>query len=295
MSDPFSIAGQWFKGNLHVHTTASDGRMTPQETVASYAEHGYDFLSITDHEAVTETAGLDDKGMLLIPGIELGGGRTDLDSSYHMVAIGAKGPMEYDTQWSAQKLIDYGTENAEFVFMAHPYWLSLTLADMIDLDGCIGLEVYNTFCHHDVGRGESGELWDDLLARDKRMLGFAVDDAHGAELDAWIGYIMVKAPACEYDDIIEAIKAGSFYSSNGPTISNIKREGDRLLVECSPCQEVCAVCPAPGLGGTNWRTEQKPPLTEIELQLFEGSDPVRIECIDAEGNKAWSNPMWLPD
>ena len=39
----------WFRGNLHTHTTVSDGRKTPDETAAIYRAAGYDFLALTDH------------------------------------------------------------------------------------------------------------------------------------------------------------------------------------------------------------------------------------------------------
>ena len=39
----------WYKGNLHTHTTNSDGAYTPEETIALYKSKGYDFLALTDH------------------------------------------------------------------------------------------------------------------------------------------------------------------------------------------------------------------------------------------------------
>src|SRR6266404_4048590 len=38
------------KGNLHTHTTFSDGRLPADQVVARYRELGYDFLAITDHD-----------------------------------------------------------------------------------------------------------------------------------------------------------------------------------------------------------------------------------------------------
>lgn len=38
------------RGNLHAHTTWSDGVRTPSALVAEYEARGYDFLAITDHE-----------------------------------------------------------------------------------------------------------------------------------------------------------------------------------------------------------------------------------------------------
>jgi hypothetical protein len=38
------------RGNLHAHTTFSDGVRSPQALVEEYEARGYDFLAITDHE-----------------------------------------------------------------------------------------------------------------------------------------------------------------------------------------------------------------------------------------------------
>jgi hypothetical protein len=64
------------KGNLHAHTTFSDGRRPVAEVIARYREMGYGFLAITDHE---NRVGDDywfnipsgDDRLLVLPGIEL--------------------------------------------------------------------------------------------------------------------------------------------------------------------------------------------------------------------------------
>ena len=38
------------RGNLHAHTTFSDGVRAPEALIAEYEALGYDFLAITDHE-----------------------------------------------------------------------------------------------------------------------------------------------------------------------------------------------------------------------------------------------------
>jgi hypothetical protein len=40
---------RWYKGNTHTHTLWSDGDAAPELAVSWYKEHGYDFLSLTDH------------------------------------------------------------------------------------------------------------------------------------------------------------------------------------------------------------------------------------------------------
>lgn len=42
-------ADQWFKGNTHTHTLWSDGNDFPEMVVDWYAQRGYQFLAITDH------------------------------------------------------------------------------------------------------------------------------------------------------------------------------------------------------------------------------------------------------
>ena len=44
--------GNWYKGNLHMHTTVSDGELDPVEAISVYREAGYDFIAITDHRKV---------------------------------------------------------------------------------------------------------------------------------------------------------------------------------------------------------------------------------------------------
>ena len=41
------------KGNLHTHTTESDGRLSPQQTIDEYHQRGYGVLAITDHDRNT--------------------------------------------------------------------------------------------------------------------------------------------------------------------------------------------------------------------------------------------------
>ena len=38
------------RGNLHAHTTFSDGVLPPHRLIAEYEARGYDFLAITDHD-----------------------------------------------------------------------------------------------------------------------------------------------------------------------------------------------------------------------------------------------------
>jgi hypothetical protein len=34
------------------------------------------------------------------------------------------------------------------------------------------------------------------------------------------------------------------------------------------------------------------PLTEVTLPLSPDWNPIRLECVDERGRKAWTNPFW---
>jgi len=47
--DPFSAPGKFWRGNLHTHSTRSDGVLDPDEVARCYQLEEYDFLVMTDH------------------------------------------------------------------------------------------------------------------------------------------------------------------------------------------------------------------------------------------------------
>jgi predicted metal-dependent phosphoesterase TrpH len=64
------------QADLHVHSTASDGRLTPAEVVQEAARRGLKFMSLTDHDTVDGiapalVAAKSFPGLKLIPGVEI--------------------------------------------------------------------------------------------------------------------------------------------------------------------------------------------------------------------------------
>ena len=49
MTTAFTAPGRFFRGNLHTHSTLSDGRLEPEEVCRRYRAEGYDFIALTDH------------------------------------------------------------------------------------------------------------------------------------------------------------------------------------------------------------------------------------------------------
>ena len=44
--------GNFYKANLHCHTTVSDGKRTPEEIKELYMRNGYSIVAYTDHEVL---------------------------------------------------------------------------------------------------------------------------------------------------------------------------------------------------------------------------------------------------
>ena len=50
------VAEAFLRGNLHTHSTRSDGDSDPAVVYAWYRDHGYAFVAMTDHNSVTDPA-----------------------------------------------------------------------------------------------------------------------------------------------------------------------------------------------------------------------------------------------
>ena len=57
--------------DLHVHTTASDGKLSPQEVVGKAFRDGVEVLSITDHDTLEGMERFTPEGVIFIPGVEI--------------------------------------------------------------------------------------------------------------------------------------------------------------------------------------------------------------------------------
>lgn len=299
--DPFKAPGRWCRGNIHAHTTVSDGTRTPEDLVEMYRGAGYDFLSITDHSVVADTGGLGSRGFLLVPGEEICVGRSHAGTLYHLVALGVDETLpftDFDRGLDPQLVVDHVNEIGGIPILAHPYWSGLSHGDMMALDGYHGVEIYNTSCEYERNTGLSASHIDGVLVAGRRPMIYAVDDHHGADrptmpLDACGAWISVKAPSLSCDAIMQSIKDGLFYSSTGPEIKNLVIVDDGVItVECSPVKTISFVS-TPSLGMKFHAMDE--PLTAAAYPGRPGETYVRVEVTDYMGRTAWSNPIHNTD
>ena len=61
----------FYKANMHCHTTNSDGRATPEKIKEEYMKRGYSIVAYTDHEHIINNSHLTDENFVAITGFEM--------------------------------------------------------------------------------------------------------------------------------------------------------------------------------------------------------------------------------
>lgn len=277
---------KWYKGNLHLHTTLSDGRLDPSEAFRLYRDHGYDFIARTDHWVWGAQDSFE--GMTILSGCEYNIDGNVRDGVYHMLAVG----METDPGISRDRADPRSVVEAVHAAggvcgLAHPAW-SLNTPEMIaDLSGADFTEIYNSVSAPPRNcRPYSGYVLD-LAAVQGCMLPLAAtDDTHFyiEGYDACVSFIYLQADSCEPGDLVDALRNGRFYASQGPRL-DWRREGDRLIFDMSPVREIAWFNDRPWMDG---RTVAGGEITHAEYTFHPKDSFVRAEIRDAEGRYAWS-------
>ncbi|HWT07532.1 MAG TPA: hypothetical protein VN329_00100 [Roseomonas sp.] len=296
MTDPaFASPGRFWKGNIHTHSTVSDGKRSPEAVCATYREAGYDFLALTDHFMakygfpIVDTRPFRTPGFTTILGAELHAPATALGELWHILAVGL--PADFaplaegeDGPAIAARALAAGA----FVAIPHPAWYGLTMADAAAIPGAHAVEIYNHTSQIRTERGDGVHFADQMLAGGRRTTLIAVDDAHFACPDAFGAWLMVKAEANEPDALLAALKAGAFYATQGPAIHDIAWGAEEVEVTCSPAASVMLL-------GRGSRAIQhvEPGTTRVRLPFgaHRAGGYARIVVADAQGRRAWANPM----
>ncbi|MEM7730030.1 MAG: CehA/McbA family metallohydrolase [Pseudomonadota bacterium] len=298
MFEAFDAPGRFWRGNIHGHSTNSDGHLSPEEACAAYREQGYDFICLSDHFRpkfnfpVTDTRPYRINGFTTILGAEVHAPATTRGVEWHILSVGlpADFPATNETETGlelARRCADAGA----FVAVAHPAWYNLELEDALALDAAHAVEVYNHTCDAHTSRGEGATMWDAMLSAGRRVTGIAVDDSHWkpGTPDAFGGWVMVKAEGNDPGLLLAALKAGHFYATQGPEITELHRVGDSLVLRMSPATEVFVVGPVANAAHVTGTALTR---ATLPLEKFAGTW-CRVVVRDAIGRQAWTNPLWL--
>lgn len=309
---PFAMPGRFWRGNLHTHSTNSDGLLSPADTVAWYRDNGYDFVALSDHfinrfgYPITDTRAFRTDNFTTIIGAEMHAPRTAVGNLWHIVVSGL--PLDFAPPAPGEtgpQLAARAAATGAFVIVAHPAYYGLAIEDVESMPVAHAMEIFNGASALAYEMGDSGHFLDVLIARGRRIDACATDDAHFEHPeypdypDHGLGWVQVKAESNDPDALVAALKAGHFYASEGPELLDVAIDGDEIVVASSPVMKVIVSGGAEryecryGAG----LTETRLPLTNFRNGVFE-VDPfhgryVRVTVVDANRKRAWTNPIWL--
>ncbi|MCW8133420.1 MAG: CehA/McbA family metallohydrolase [Planctomycetota bacterium] len=284
LENPYAEPGTPFlKGNLHTHTTNSDGSRPPQEVIDDYAARGYDFLMISDHDKLIDPEPFKSHGMAMIPGNEISA------KGPHLLHIDAHTHIPPDED--RQKILHQIAKDKAFAVINHPNWQEhfnhCAQEKLESWEGYLGIEIYNGVIRRLLGSPLATDRWDRLLAKGRRVWGFANDDSHRPE-DVELAWNMVQAKKKTPKSVVEAMVAGAFYGSTGVEIETIACYGRTIHVATTNAQRIV-------VHSTSGKRETHVDAKEITFHVPEEAkySYVRVECWGPGDAMAWTQPFFL--
>jgi hypothetical protein len=301
---PFEAPGEWLRCALHAHTTNSDGELAPEFLVRHYDWAGYDVLAITDHWV--RTAEQSTKTLLVIPSTELNAVVGD-GEDVHVLALGVEAdPVAPAGDYEPlADVVGWIEANGGLPYIAHTYWSGLRTEQWWDCAGLLGLEVWNTGCELELGRGDASIHWDEALEHGRPLQGLATDDSHHPGYDSGFAWTWVRCAERSETAVLSALREGLFYGSTGPEIRGVEVSDDEVVVRCSPAASVTLYCGRtrgasanagrlgyPNLSRVLERSDDGL-ITHVSLQRpWDGGAYGRVEVKAADATTAWTNPLW---
>lgn len=298
----------WVKGNIHCHTIASDGDSEPSAVCRIYSEHGYDFLSITDHMRRVDPSQVDDPhGLLLIPGEEMQTRGEDVPAApLHVNGIGVTKRLESepaDTREQAiQNCIDAIVADGAIAQINHPNWhYAFDHTTMLQTNGALLLEVFNG--HPAVNNlGDESHIsveamWDYLLSAGVVIYATAVDDSHHFgefaphRANPLRGWVCARVEQLTEGNVLNALRNGEFYASTGVVLEDVRLERERVEVAIRPESGLSYVTSFIGDGGEVLLESAS---REVRFDV-PGDRPlayVRAKVTASNGTCAWTQPAF---
>lgn len=280
-----------------------------REVVRRYRDAGYDVLAITDHlstelsgcaRTVTDASAHGGSGLTLLSAAELEVAGADPGGTWDLLAIGL--PLDFPAPEpaepfpaAAQRAADAGA----FVAVPHPWWTNLNTDDIPE--AAHGIEVYNEACGWLSDRAGSWQLYDQALGAGRRLAAIANDDAHFDGAPYHRTWTMIRADDSDPPTVLQALKRGACYCSQGPVLHDVRMEDGQLTVAC---EEAAAVF----VTGPGWPFRVARDVAgEVRFDLRPGNDweelhPqttdgffaqawLRVTVIDHDDRRAWTGAI----
>ena len=159
-------------------------------------------------------------------------------------------------------------------------------------------------CELELGRGDASIHWDEALEHGRPFFALATDDSHHPGYDSGFAWTWVRARERSQEAVLDALRAGMFYGSTGPEIRDVEVSDGDVVVRCSPARSVTLYSGRSRGARANAGRLGYPHRAEVlernddglitAARLFRPYEAPygRVEVLDANGEKAWSNPLW---
>ena len=297
---------RWYKGNLHAHSTKSDGDESPEMVANWYAEHGYDFLVLSDHNVLTLLHDNADTSQgrkpLMIPGEELTVQLENQERAVYVNSIRLSRVVEpinaAQVLPTIQANVDAILEAGGIAILCAPYYRpDFDPRSLKEVEGAKFMDIYNA--HPLIVEGDPRtfsfeEIWDEILSSGMTIFGTATDDSHDYlefgpdKANPGRAWIVVRATELSQEAIIQSLQAGDFYASTGVSLSEVEASPDSLSVRIDQAGGNSYRTAFIGSGGALLEQDEGPEATYI-LKGNEGY--VRARVTSSDGARAWTQPL----
>ena len=316
--------GSFYKANLHSHSIFSDGKNTPEEMRDYYKSHGYQILSLTDHDVLLDHTHLNQEDFLMFTGYEYGIAEdvscyattcrtvefniyprdphnlkqvcfdpsvltfAPEDVKKNIQHIGDPVKQEFTAEFF-QKVIDAAKANDSLIGINHPVYSLLDAEIIGNMKGLDFLEIVNQgSCLN--GEDDNHYLYDQLLRKGYPLSITASDDRHSTSI---IDYpddprpwaaTMIKAKSLTHGDVYAALEKGDMYTTQGPEIYALYVEDGQVHMKFSNAKHVMMVTSGRRRRYTVAQPNQY--LQEVAYPIPTDMDYIRMVVVDEYGRKA---------
>lgn len=206
---------KWFKGDNHLHTTNSDGKLKLYELIARAKKAGLDYIIVTDHNYDTVKTGFSSEGLTVIKGQEVTG------SNGHMnvwgADVGFEPPYDLSNIDCYNRIAAKAKKNGAYISVNHPFCSLCGFHAGLDSLKPDCVEIWNTIQHSD--NVKCLDWWLNNLDEGRFIPAVGGSDFHSdiAFIDMMaMPCTVVHAPSNSPEDILEAMKLGRCFVTNKP-------------------------------------------------------------------------------
>ena len=300
---------KWYKGNIHTHTTESDGDADPDKVVSWYRRHGYDFLVLSDHNHRTMfeygPGKRRFKRPLMVPGEEVSVNILQGTVPVHINGIGISRVVEPvdtgDVVSTLQANVDAIIQAGGIASINHPNFKWAFDHEVLkQVNGATMVEVFNghraTNVYGGPGKPSAEQVWDGVLSAGRLIFGAATDDSHHyhdfnlSKANPGRGWVVARATELAQDAIVDALASGDFYSSTGVALADLEASPKVMRLTVEQDRDEVYTISFTGREGVLLASSAGP-----EAAYFPSGDEgyVRATVMSSSGGKAWVQPVFI--